>query len=103
MSFSLYVMSIDHIISLVLEAADSMQQQLHQENVNLKRALKESVPGRNPRAEAAERRLFEMRKTIVSLAVQAFPSELGSHLRIELPLKGIRDLWESWIGVTSPH
>lgn len=37
----------------------------------MKRILKESVPGGNPRAEAAERSLFEIRKTLVSLANKA--------------------------------
>lgn len=41
------------------------QQQLHQENLDLKSILKESVPGSNSRAEAAERSLFEIRKSLV--------------------------------------
>lgn len=43
---------------------DELLTQLHQENMELKRVLKESVPGGNPRAEAAERRLFEIRKAL---------------------------------------
>ena len=46
-------------------ATEPSQQQLHQENQELKGALKQTVPGGNARAEAAERSLFEIRKTIV--------------------------------------
>lgn len=58
---------------LGLEPANSARQQLHQENLDLKRALKGFVPGGNPRAEAAERSLFEIRKSLVSLAIKAIP------------------------------
>ena len=39
--------------------------------MDLKRVLDESLPGGNPRAEAAERNLFEIRKSSVSLAIKA--------------------------------
>ncbi|CAD6578866.1 MAG: hypothetical protein ASARMPREDX12_008998 [Alectoria sarmentosa] len=44
---------------------DELLTQLHQENRDLKRALKKSTPGGNPRAEAAERSLFQIRKTMI--------------------------------------
>ncbi len=52
-------------------SADPAQQRLHQENVDLKKVLKESVPGTNRRAEAAERNFFEIRKNLVSSAIEA--------------------------------
>ena len=52
---------------LSLKPANLVCQELYKENQDLKRALKESVPGSNSRAEAAERSLFQIRKTLVSL------------------------------------
>ena len=95
MSFSQYVVSTKNVIFSALKSTDPIQQQLHQENITLKRALKERVPGSNPRAEAAERSLFELRRTIVSLAIKTFLPNSGSRLRIGLLLKGIGELWES--------
>ena len=57
--------------SLPLHSADPTQQRLYLENIDLKKALKEQIPGSNMRAEAAERSLFEMRQTLVSLAIGA--------------------------------
>ena len=56
-----------------MKSANPAQQQLHQENMDLKRTLREIAPSGNPRAEAAERSLFEIRKTFVSLAIKAVP------------------------------
>ena len=55
---------------------DELLTQLHQENRDLKRALKKVTPGGNPRAEAAERSLFQIRKTMVSLASKTLPLRL---------------------------
>ena len=43
---------------------DELLTQLHLENMDMKRALDDSVPGGNLRAEAAERSLFEIRKAL---------------------------------------
>lgn len=55
--------------------------------MDLKRALKKSIPGGNPRAEAAERSLFEIRKTLVGLVVNAGPLRFADVclLRTKLP------------------
>ena len=50
----------------ILVPANYAQQQLHREILDLKSRLKESVPGSNSRAEAAERSLFEVRRSLVS-------------------------------------
>ena len=71
MSYSLYAFSFQPVLSST--SANPVWQQLHQENVDLKRALKKSTPGGNPRAEAAERSLFEIRKTMVCLAIETVP------------------------------
>ena len=63
---------------LTLESANPAQQQLHQENLDLKRILKESVPGSNSRAEAAERSLFEIRKSLVGLAIKVVPTRFAN-------------------------
>lgn len=60
-----------HVLLSILESANSAQQQLHQENLKLKTALKNSVPENNSRARAAERSLFEIRKSLVGVATDA--------------------------------
>lgn len=59
---------------------DELLTRLYQENLYLKRALKKSTPGGNPRAEAAERSLFEIRKTMVCLAIKTIPLSLRTAL-----------------------
>lgn len=53
----------------------------------MKRVLKESVPGGNPRAEAAEQSLFEIRKALVSLAIKAVNVKFSnvSLVRMKVP------------------
>ena len=78
MSFLPYVPPPPARFILTLESANPAQQQLHQENLALKRILKESVPGSNSRAEAAERSLFEIRKSLVGLAIKVVPTRFAN-------------------------
>lgn len=60
--------SFSRMFSFFVKLADAAQQQLHNENMEMKKVLRKTTPGCNPRAEAAERSLFEIRQTMVSLA-----------------------------------
>ena len=77
-----------HVLFSTLEPAKRAQQQLHSENRDLKNLLKDSAPGSNSRAEAAERSLFEIRKSLVSLAIKALTVEFANlwHVRTIVPL-----------------
>ena len=66
----------ERVLFSTLKPANHAKQQLHQENLDLKSILKESVPGSNSRAEAAERSLFEIRKSLVGLRLWSYLSNL---------------------------